>query len=156
MESGAWFPRNMSERSISEHAPVWLDLAASSEEEVIRQLIGRLRDCAEVRDPEAFERAVLERQKLQPPLLGNGVALPHARTPAVTEMVLAMGRCREPVPFGPERVPIRLVFLYGVPARCITGYLDDVAHLTRSLRKPGTLEALLAARDEATFRSVLT
>lgn len=156
MESGAWFPWNMYERSIPEHAPVWLDLAASSEEEVILQLTGRLRDRAEVRDPEGFGRAVLERQKLQPPLLGNGVALPHARTSAVTDMVLAMGRCREPVPFGPERVPIRLVFLYGVPAHCIAGYLDAVAHLTRSLRKPGTLEALLAAHDEATFRSMLT
>lgn len=144
----------MSDRQIPEHAAVFLDLAASSEEEVILHLTGRLRDRAEVRDPEAFERAVLERQKLQPPLLGNGVALPHARTPAVTEMVLAIGRCREPVPFGPERVPIRLVFLYGVPAHCIAGYLDAVAHLTRCLRKPGTLEALLAAKDEASFRNV--
>ena len=145
----------MREANIAGGTPVLLGLEATTEQEVIGRLIGLLEGRAEVLDPKELERAVLQRQKLQPPLLGNGVALPHARTPVVTEMVLAIGRCREPVPFGPENVPIRLVFLYGVPAHCIGGYLDAVARLTRTLRKPGMLDALLAAEDEAGFLNLL-
>ena len=133
-------------------APVLLDLEESTELGVITRMLHLLQDRPEVTDPRKLERAVLERQKLQPPLLGNGVALPHARTPAVTEIVLAVGRCREAVPFGPEKTPIRLVFLYGVPAHCIAGYLAEVALLTRLLRKPGIIGGLLAAQDEANLR----
>ena len=145
----------MGETAILGNAPLLLDMEAATEEEVIRRMVGLLAERAEVLDPGEFERAVLERQRLQPPLLGNGVALPHARTGAVTEIVLVIGRCKEPVAFGPEEAPVRLVFLYGVPAHGISGYLAAVAQLTRLLRKPGSLENLLAAEDEATFRELL-
>ncbi len=139
----------------AETAPILLWVEDSSEDDVLKRMIRSLAGRAGILDLQDLERAVLERQKLQPPLLGNGVALPHARTPAVTEMVLAIGRCLESVPFGPDKVPVRLVFLYGVPAQCIGGYLNAVAHLTRLLKTPGTLDALLAAPDEASFRQHL-
>lgn len=136
-------------------APLLLDMEASTEDEVIHLMIRSLADQAGIVDSAKLEQAVLERQKLQPSLLGNGVALPHARTAAVSEIVLAIGRCKEPVPFGPEQVPVRLVFLYGVPIHCISPYLEAVARLTRLLRKPGVLDHLLAAEDEASFRELL-
>lgn len=145
----------MREAVISESAPVLLGLEGSTELGVIAQLIQLLADRSEVRDARELQRAVLERQKLQPPLLGKGVALPHARTVAVTELVVAVGRCREPVPFGPERIPIRLVFLYGVPVDGISVYLDAVSRLTRVLRIPATLEAMLTTTDEPQFRKLL-
>ena len=145
----------MREAAISENPPVLLGLEAATELEVIERLIGLLAGRGEVRDVGELRRAVLERQKLQPPLLGSGVALPHARTNAVGELVVAVGRCREPVPFGPERVPIRLVFLYGVPAHGISVYLDAVSRLTRVLRDPAALEAMLTTTEEAEFRRLL-
>lgn len=145
----------MSELRSADNTPVLLWMEDFSEEEVIKRMIQTLAGRPEVRDLPKLERAVLERQKLQPPLLGNGVALPHARTAAVTEMVLAIGRSREPVRFGPDQVPIRLVFLYGVPIQCIGGYLESVARLTRLLKTPGMLDALLTATDEETFRQHL-
>ncbi|MCF7734257.1 MAG: PTS sugar transporter subunit IIA, partial [Akkermansiaceae bacterium] len=109
----------------------------------------------EVLDWQGLERAALQRQQLQPPLLENGLALPHAPTGTVSEMVMAIGRCAEPVAFGPEQVPVRLVFLDGVPAHCIGEYLAAVARLVRSLKRPSTLAALLAAQDEAEVRRTL-
>lgn len=135
--------------------PVRLELAATTEEGVIGELIGTLAGFPQVRDLRQLERAVLERQRLQPPLLDNGIALPHARTHAVTSMVIAAGRCRNPVGFGPDRVPVRLVFLYGMPADCVGEYLAAVARLMRLLKTPGVLAAMVDARDEAAFRGVL-
>jgi len=155
MKAVDWLTGRVSDPDTLGSAPVVLELEASTEEGVIQEMIRMLADRSEVTDLKALEQAVLERQKLQPPLLGNGVALPHARTPVVTEMVMAIARCRDPVPIGPEKVPIRLIFLYGVPAHCIGEYLTAVARLTRLLRKPGILAALLAAEDEASFRELL-
>jgi len=141
--------------TVTGKARIVLGVEATTEDGVITELIRELAGCPEVRDVAELHRAVLARQKLQTPLLGEGVALPHARTPAVTEIVMAIGRCPAPVAFGPEKEPVRLVFLYGVPAHCISEYLAAVAQLARALKKTGTIEALLAAPDEASFRKAL-
>jgi len=145
----------MSQLGISGPIPVLLEMEGTTEEEVIGEMIRSLQGRAEVRDAGVLEQAVMERQKVHPPLLGNGVALPHARTAAVTEMVLVIGKCPAPVAFGPEQVPVNLIFLYGVPAQCIREYLASVAKLTGFLRQPGCLDQLLLATDEASFRALL-
>ena len=151
----AWLTAVMRETSIPEGTPVLLGLEDTSENDVIGRMIDMLAGKNDVRDPRELQRAVLERQKLQTPLLGSGIALPHARTDAVANMVMAIARCKEPVPFGPDKVPIRLVFLYGIPSHSISRYLASVARLTRVLKNPTTIESLLAAPDEAGFLKLL-
>lgn len=148
-------PPGVRELNTTGNALIVLGLEATTEEGVIKELIRALSGRPEVLDWQGLERAVLQRQQLQTPLLENGVALPHARTGTVSEMVMAIGRCTEPVAFGPENVPVRLVFLYGVPALCIGEYLAAVARLVRSLKRPSTLEALLTAQDAADVRRTL-
>jgi len=145
----------MAAANVTGNALILLGVTATTEDGVIKEMIRSLAGCPDVRDLAGLQRAVLARQQLQTPLLGNGVALPHARTAAVSNIVLAIGRCPQPVAFGPEQAPVRLVFLYGVPVHCISEYLAAVAQLTRSLKRPGTLEALLAAPDEASLRTAL-
>ena len=145
----------MPDAPISACAPVLLDMDETTEVAVIDRLIQAMANHPHVVDAGELRRAVLERQQLQPPLLGNGVALPHARTQAVSELVMAIGRCRQPIPFGAGRMPIRLVFLYGVPTQRISAYLDSVARLTRALRNPATLETLLTTTDEAQCRMLV-
>ena len=134
-------------------APVTLGLAAFSETAAIEEVASLLAGHPAVPDHGRFVQAVLERQKENPPLLGSGVALPHARTPAVKEIVFAAARCREPVLFG--QTPVRLVFLFGVPPHRIAEYLAMTAFLARRLRDPAVLESLLQAPDEASFRQHL-
>ncbi|MBB5352913.1 mannitol/fructose-specific phosphotransferase system IIA component (Ntr-type) [Haloferula luteola] len=133
--------------------PVALDLDAGSEEAVIRQVAGMLAEHPGVKDPARFVEAVLARQKVQPPLLGGGVALPHARCGAVTQIVAAAARVPEPVDF--HGVPVQLVFLFGVPPHAVTEYLEMTAELARRLRDPRRRQALLEAEDPETFRCEL-
>jgi mannitol/fructose-specific phosphotransferase system IIA component (Ntr-type) len=137
------------------HAPILLDLKASGEEMALRELAELLNGNSAVVDPEKFWEAIWDRQCIQPPLLGDGIALPHARTAAVTEMVFAIARCEHPVPFGPDGDKVRLIFLYGVPPNQVTQSLAAVAQLIKKLCRPGVLKALLAAKDEAEFRNCL-
>ncbi len=136
-------------------APVTLDLASDSESGLIREVAALLAGQPAVVSQGRFVEAVLERQKLNPPLLGGGVALPHARTPAVSEIVFAAGRCAEPVPFGGTQTPVRLVFLFGVPPHRITEYLAMTAFLARRLRDPAVLAGLMQAPDAESFRALL-
>lgn len=135
--------------------PPVVDMEAHDETTAIRKVAGLLKGHADIADHAAFVAAVEERQRLNPPLLGEGIALPHARTPAVREIVFVAARLKAAAPFGPDGLPVRLVFLFGVPPRRIGEYLTATAALARCLRNTATVAKLLAAADEAEFRACL-
>ncbi len=126
-------------------APPLLDLADADEVTSITRTADLLSGCAKVKNGRAFLEAVLERQRINPPVLGSGVALPHARTPWVDEIVCVASRCLVPVAFGPEQVPVRLIFLFGIPPHRITEYLAITAALVKRLRNPDVIDGLLKA-----------
>lgn len=141
--------------NLSRDAVILLDLDASDEKSAIMKVAELLEGHPGMADNKAFCSAVWERQCLQAPLLGNGVALPHARTGAVKEIVFSIGRLRAPVPFGLENSPVSLIFLYGTPPGQIVPSLALVAELARKLHRPEILSALMEARTEADFRKLL-
>lgn len=134
-----------------------LDLPARSGPEAVRLLHETLVSGNQaVTDPASFLAGVLDRMALAPVNIAPDVALPHARTDAVTRMVLAVGRAEQPIVFDAGHPAVRLVFLIGTPKHAVSEYLQAVAALSRLLRTGGTREALYAARDEAEFRAVLS
>ena len=140
--------------AMSPTLPVLLDLEVGSDEEAIRAVAGQLADHPNVLRPASLVEAVLERQRVQPSLLGAGIALPHARCDSVREIVMAAGRLREPVAFG--ETPVKLIFLIGVPRHCIADYLAMTSALARRLRDARRREALLTAKDVEAFRCELS
>lgn len=137
------------------NAPIILDLDASNEHDAIRAVADLLKGHSDVTDHDAFLAAVLERQKINPPLLGNGIALPHARTSVVKEVVFAVARCRQAIPFGEVGAPVRLIFLYGIPPHRVSEHLATTAALARRLRDPAIVESLLKAEDATHFFALL-
>jgi len=136
-------------------APVVLDLPETEEEPLILAVAKLLDKDPAVIDFAAMTEDLLIRQRDKPPLLGSGVALPHARTRAVTQSLLAIARSRSPVSFGPAAEPVRLVFLFVIPCGKAHESLAMSAMLARMLRNPNTIERLLSAPDEKTFRKCL-
>jgi mannitol/fructose-specific phosphotransferase system IIA component (Ntr-type) len=136
-------------------APVGLDLPEAGEDALILAVADLLRHLPAVVDFSEMTGDLLLRQRDKPPLLGNWIALPHARTKGVTEPLLAIARSRAVVPFGPELKSIRLVFLFVIPSARAHESLAMTAMLARMLRSPATVEGLLEAHDEESFRKFL-
>jgi fructose-specific phosphotransferase system IIA component len=112
-----------------------LDLNVQDKFEAISKLIKTLDDCSEVIDQEKFANDIVQREKDFPTGLENGTALPHARTTAVTDLIMAFGRCQTGVDFGaPDSKPAHLVFLFGVPRDEVKDYLKTIAQLSRMLQ----------------------
>lgn len=137
------------------NAPPILDLAAADENDAIQRTAALLGREPAIRDFEGFVKAVLDRQRINPPVLGNGVALPHARTALTREIVCVASRCAAPVAFGPEATPVRLVFLFGIPPHRISEYLGVTAALVKRLRDPEILTGLLTAETAPEFAAWL-
>ena len=78
---------------------ICLDLKSTSKKDVIEELGSIIKNSKEVTDYEMFISDVMEREKLSTTGVGDGVALPHARTNAVSKFVVAFGRSKKEVNF---------------------------------------------------------
>jgi mannitol/fructose-specific phosphotransferase system IIA component (Ntr-type) len=122
----------------------------------LREIIELLARNGKIQNPEAFFEQVLAREEAHPSVVENGVAFPHARTDLVDEIVVGIGRSRAGIPFEPNGVRARLIFVIGVPERLVNDYLICVGTLVRLLRDDAIRSALLHAQTPREFVDALT
>lgn len=85
-----------------------------------------------------------------------GICIPHARTNAVTSMVMSAGRCDEPLLLPDCARPIRYFFCIGVPQAMAADYLRIVGALMRLMTDLETETLVREARSPAQFVSALS
>ena len=123
-----------------------LSITATRKREAIKEVANILEGAPEIRDKERFLKEIFERESVEATAIGNGVAVPHARTDAVTDLVIAVGRSQTGVDFGSvDGKPVRLVFVMGTPRANVTNYLKILAQLSRVVRSPGCMDKAMAA-----------
>jgi PTS system fructose-specific IIA component len=125
------------------------NLDADSEYEAISKMLGRLQGHAEVQDWQKLSAAVFERQQTERPLFPGGIAFPHARTDCVSSLVMVIATCSKPIPFG--EMPVRLIFLIGIPKRAGAEYLELISFLARHVRGESVVDRLVRAEDMSSF-----
>jgi len=100
---------------------------------------------------QGFYNELLARERLDTTCLGNEIALPHARTEHVTEIVVAVGRSDTGVHFENGNQNVRLMFVLGTPKSNPGDYLQIVSALCKILKEASNREALLQAATPAEF-----
>lgn len=125
-----------------------LNLLSERKEDAIRELAQLMRGAQEVVDFERFLEDVFERERLGTTGIGDGIAIPHARTSAVGQLVIALGRSARGVEFESlDGKKVKLLFLMGTPEGSVSHYLKILAQLTRILKEGAFREKLLKAQD---------
>ncbi len=71
---------------------IQLDLQASSKAAVIDELVNVLDRAGKLNDRSAYKEAILAREAQSTTGLGEGIAIPHAKTAAVKTPAIAFGR----------------------------------------------------------------
>lgn len=131
---------------------VFLDLKAASKEEAIHQMAQRAKGHPQLNDFPSFCRAVYDRESSGSTSIGFGVAIPHARTDQVKDMLLVVGRLAEGIQFNPgDEMPVRMIFLIGTPKRMVAEYLRLIGTLARQLKNDRLREKLLSVADADAF-----
>ncbi len=116
-------------------AAIILDLKAKEKVEAIKELSSILIDEGIINDADEFFTAILKRENLESTGIGSGVAIPHARTKAVKNIVLAFGRSQVGVDFSSlDSKPSHLIFLIAAPEEKKSEYIITLARLSKILR----------------------
>ena len=132
-----------------DHQHIFLDLPAGSKKEVIAAMARLMRQRKIIQDEKAIEEAIWERERVMSTAIGEGVALPHARLPALKQPVLCFFRASEPVDFeSPDNRPVRLFFLELTDSNDDGMQLNLIAQVTRFIAQEKNRQRLLACKTE--------
>ena len=134
---------------------VVVPLAARDKRGIIVELAERLVSLTGGRLDEVLQ-AIEERESVLSTGVGFGVAIPHARSSAVTELAIVSGVSAEPVPYDSlDGEPVRLFFLIVGPESSAGQHVKILSRIARLVRRDGVRRHLLEARTPDEFYHVL-
>jgi len=133
--------------SFLEKDKIKLGISSKDKEAAIKELALLLKDSNQINDYDQFLNDVFQRESLNTTGIGNYIALPHARTDSVNDLVIACGVSPEGIEFNSlDGKPAKFIFLLGTPLkRGLDNYLQLLAYLTRVLNKQEFQTQLLKA-----------
>ena len=103
---------------------------------MINELVHPLVASGAIAEESEFVSAIVRRENMESTGIGLGVAIPHARTKAVSNIVLAFGLSDTGVDFSSlDGKPSHLIFLIAAPEEQKTEYIMTLARLSKLLRR---------------------
>ncbi|HSH46485.1 MAG TPA: PTS sugar transporter subunit IIA [Longimicrobiales bacterium] len=135
---------------------VKVPLVATEKDDVLRELVDTLVAARCADDADEVLAAVRERESVLSTGIGNGIAIPHAKSNACDRLTLVAGSTREPIEFEAlDGEPVQLLFLLVGPERAAGDHIKALGEVSRLVRKPELRQRLVDARDSQEFLQVL-
>ena len=124
---------------------VELDGSAADKKDALEKLVALMVKQGNIADAEEYKKKVFAREEEGSTGVGEGVAIPHAKTAAVTRPGLAFMRCRDGVEFDSlDGQPAKLFFLIAAPDTRDNVHLDVLSRLSTLLIDPDFIDGLMA------------
>ncbi|MBQ3838307.1 MAG: PTS sugar transporter subunit IIA [Treponema sp.] len=119
----------------------------SSKRDALVELAAALSKAPQVKFAKELETEILKREELMSTAIGRGIAIPHARISSVTDLVMAVGICKNPV-LDFETIddqPVRLLIMIAAAYNQHSYYLQTLSHLSSKLKDTNLRDSLLNA-----------
>ena len=135
---------------------IFLNFEANNKEEAIEKFINSLEKTGTIKEPNALKDALLERENLGTTGIGQGIAMPHARSSAIKDLTVAFFRSEKGIDFkSMDSEPVHLVFLLLAPVTAGGPYLKLLAKISRLLRGDDFRTALMEAKDVSSVLQII-
>ena len=129
-----------------------LNGVAHSKEEVINQMVDLMASNGNIINKEEYKRVVMEREKEGTTGIGEGIAIPHGKTDAVSKPGLSAMVIPNGVNFDSlDGQPAKLIFLIAAPNTKDNVHLDVLSRLSTLLMDTEFRKELLNAETPAEF-----
>ncbi|HKY34110.1 MAG TPA: PTS sugar transporter subunit IIA [Candidatus Polarisedimenticolia bacterium] len=129
---------------------IFLDLHPGDMEECLETMAVLMRERGAIGDKVDTVTRLMERERTMSTGMGGGVAVPHAKSPLVKRMTVAMGQVPDGVDFKAiDGKPVHIVFLLLGPPDSTREHVDLLARIAYLVKSPGVIEALRGAASPA-------
>ena len=124
---------------------VELNGSATDKKDALEKMVALMVKQGNIADPETYKKKVFAREEEGSTGVGEGVAIPHAKTAAVTKPGLAFMRVKGGVEFDSlDGQPAKLFFLIAAPDTKDNVHLDVLSRLSTLLMDPDFIDGLMA------------
>ncbi len=142
---------------LSEYA-VKIDLKSMTKKEVIGELVDQLIKARKIKKDirEKVIRALIEREKRGSTGIGQGIAIPHARSDKIKNVVIAFGNSKNGVEFNAlDGEVVYVIFLLMAPKESAGLHLKVLAKISRLLKDKFFRLALKEAKTPKELMKVI-
>ena len=123
-----------------------LPLEASNKQEAIYELTELLCRHCDIAAVEELKRAVWERELTRTTGIGNGLAIPHGKTPGCPTLCMAVGIPADPIDFGAiDGQPVKLIILLASPVDQTGPHIQALARISQMLTNEQARDGIMAA-----------
>lgn len=137
-------------------AGIELNAAVNSKAEAIDRLIDLMNDAGNLNDKAAYKAAVLNREKSGTTGIGEGIAIPHAKTTAVKKAGLAAMVVKNGVDFDSlDGQPANLFFMIAAPDTAANLHVEVLSRLATILMDADFRQSLIEATDVGSFLQLI-
>ncbi len=115
---------------------------------IIEEMVDVLDNAHSLKNKQVVLDAVLERERVMSTGMGDGVAIPHAKTDGVEQLIAAFGITKQEVDFQSiDEKPVRMIFLLVGPMDQTGPHLKALSRISRLMHRKEFRERLAASRD---------
>lgn len=127
---------------------VRIPLVSTEKSDVLRELVGILKDAGQIEDFDAVLQAVRDREEKLSTGLESGIAVPHGKTDAVTNLKVALGIAPQGIDFSSiDGEPSKLFFLLVAPPNQSGPHVEALAEIVKLVRSKAFCRALAGAEN---------
>jgi len=129
-----------------------VDLKAKDKSEAISELCDILKSQGKIKESQPLTEALLQREKLGSTGIGQGIAIPHAKSESLDKVVAALGISKRGLDFESlDGEPVHIIFLLVAPPDSAGLHLKILARISRLLKDKFFRQSL---RDAKTVEDV--
>jgi fructose-specific phosphotransferase system IIA component len=138
-------------------------LEGESKDEIIDKMVDLVGSSPKVLDRDKVRKAIFDRERIMSTGVGNGFAIPHGKTDAVSDIVAGFAVTEHPIDYESlDEKPVRLVFLLVGKDNLVGPHIKLLSRISRLMNKEEFRRKLLEQptpadilelfrREEATY-----
>lgn len=135
---------------------VVLELQAETKDDVINELADVLYAGSYLNDKKEFVQEIHKREEMMCTAVGNGIAIPHARTNAVKEAKVAIGISKKGIEYGAlDQKKCNIVIMIASKEDDGNLHLQALAQLSKKLMHEEFVEKIINANDKSKIVALL-
>ena len=129
---------------------VILNMVSHTKEDAIRELVRSLPPSNKIHDKEELIKRVLERELIETTGIGEGIAIPHARTDTVEGICLSLGISPKGINYGSiDDKPVHILILLAASESAHEAYLNTLAGIASLFHDRAFCQNIIGCTDPA-------
>ena len=122
----------------------------------IIQFFENLKKCGLVKDEELALNDIFLREKMGTTGIRRKIALPHAKTKAVNELIITLGISKDGIEYESlDEDKVNIFFMFLCPENQTQEYLRILARISRFIRETRFVDSLLRARSNEEIEKII-